>query len=91
MSLDYDPSGSFVASGASDRLVRVWDVEKGFCTHNFIGHKGVVSCVKFHPKEGQWTLYSGAEDGQIRVWDLISKRFTFIFKLSNKGENRITK
>lgn len=31
------------------RSVRVWDVEKGFCTHSFKGHQGVVSRVLFHP------------------------------------------
>lgn len=28
--------------------MKVWDVERGYCTHNFRGHKGVVSVVAFH-------------------------------------------
>jgi len=84
VTLDYDPTGSFYASGSSDSTVRVWDVEKGFCTHNFKGHQGVVSCVKFHSKPNEWTLISAGEDSQIRVWDMITKRFpaSFLFFLS---------
>ncbi|CAN0277644.1 unnamed protein product, partial [Hapterophycus canaliculatus] len=42
-------TGTLVATGSSDSTVKVWDVERGYCTHNFRGHKGVVSVVAFHP------------------------------------------
>ncbi len=44
-----DASGRLLATASADRRVMVWDVELGFCTHAFRGHKGVVSCVLFHP------------------------------------------
>lgn len=46
--LAYDPSGTLVASGSADRSVKVWDVERGYCTHNFKGHKDIVQLVRFH-------------------------------------------
>ena len=30
----YDATGGLVATGAADRLVRVWDSGNGACTHN---------------------------------------------------------
>jgi U3 small nucleolar RNA-associated protein 13 len=33
-------------------------------------HQGVVMCVAFHPEVGRLEVYSGAEDGSVRVWDL---------------------
>lgn len=44
-----DASGRLLATASADRRVMVWDVELGFCTHAFRGHKGMVSCVLFHP------------------------------------------
>ncbi|CAN0052238.1 unnamed protein product, partial [Choristocarpus tenellus] len=63
-------SGTLVATGSSDRTVKVFDVERGYCTHNFKGHTGIVSVVAFHPAEERLLLLSGSEDASIRVWDL---------------------
>lgn len=43
------PSGGLLATAGADRKVLVWDVDGGFCTHYFKGHKGVVSSIMFHP------------------------------------------
>lgn len=42
-------SGGLLATSGSDRKVLVWDVDGGFCTHYFKGHKGVVTSIMFHP------------------------------------------
>lgn len=42
-------SGGLLATAGADRKVLVWDVDGGFCTHYFRGHKGVVTCIMFHP------------------------------------------
>lgn len=34
-----DASGGLLASAGADRSVRVWDVDGGFCTHSFAGHR----------------------------------------------------
>ena len=33
LSMSYDPSSTLVATGSADRVVRVWDVPRGYCTH----------------------------------------------------------
>ena len=38
----FDPSSRFLAVGTSDSQVKVYDVAKGFQTHNFKGHRGVI-------------------------------------------------
>ena len=35
-------SGGLLATGSADRTVRVWDVDGGFCTHSFTGHRQAV-------------------------------------------------
>ncbi len=73
LDLAYDPTGTLVASGASDGVVMVFDVGKGFCTHVFRGHEGVVHTVAFHPDASRLQLYSTAADNTVRVWDLRSR------------------
>ena len=78
MAMDFDSTGAFLATGASDSGVRVWDVAKGFCTHSFRGHKGVISCVRFHPDANRWTLFTASDNGEIRVWDLLARACTAV-------------
>lgn len=72
--MDIDRTSTLVATGGADGVVKVWDIDRGYCTHVFRGHRGVVSAVKFHQYEGQWYLASGADDCEIRIWDLQKRR-----------------
>jgi U3 small nucleolar RNA-associated protein 13 len=72
----FDATGALVATGASDGGVRVWDAAKGYCTHNFRGHRAVLATVRFHPDADRWTLFSASDDGEIRVWDLQTRACT---------------
>ncbi len=60
---------------------QVWDLAGGFCTHSFAGHGGVVLRVAFHPKSLQ--LFSAADDGGVRVWDLVDKSCVYSLKVGH--------
>ncbi|KAF8422886.1 WD40-repeat-containing domain protein [Tirmania nivea] len=78
-----DSTGTLLATGGAEGLVKVWDMKGGFVTHNFRGHGGVVSALKFYSpirsdgKTGSaasgWKLASGADDTKIRIWDLLKR------------------
>src|SRR5260370_6955492 len=53
-----DPTSTYLASGASDGTVKVWDIVRGFPTHVLRGHGGVVSAIA-------WT-YPRAVDLEVR-------------------------
>ncbi|EFA79504.1 WD40 repeat-containing protein [Heterostelium album PN500] len=72
LSIDFHSSGGVVATGSADGSVRVWDIDKGFCTHNLKDDCGVVSIVKFHSKTLRVVAVS--DDNNIRVWDLVTKQ-----------------
>ena len=67
-SMSMDSTSSLLGSGATDGVVRVWDIENNYCTHQFKGSKGVVTLLQFHPKKLH--LFSSADDLLIKVWDL---------------------
>jgi WD40 repeat protein len=72
--MSYDCTGQLVATGSSDRVVRVWDIEKGYCTHNFRNHTEVVTITKFHPMTSQMKLFSASDDTTIKCYDLTTQK-----------------
>ncbi|XP_072988874.1 protein TORMOZ EMBRYO DEFECTIVE [Typha latifolia] len=74
MAMTCHSSGGLLATAGADKKVCVWDVDGGFCTHFFKGHKGVVTTVMFHSDPNRLLLFSGSDDGSIRVWNLESKK-----------------
>jgi U3 small nucleolar RNA-associated protein 13 len=73
-----DPSSSYIATGSADGVAKVWDLRKGYITHVFKGHGGVISCLQFYlstsqGKEGgspQLTLATGSVDTRVRLFNL---------------------
>ncbi len=50
LELAFDPSSKFLAAGTADSNIKVFDVKKGFQTHNFLGHRGVITNLVFFPE-----------------------------------------
>lgn len=73
LTLDFDPTNTLLACGSSDKTIKIYDFEKGFCTHNFRGHKGIVTLVKFHPDPQRLQLFSASDDCTVKMWNLIDK------------------
>ncbi|KAJ8330858.1 U3 small nucleolar RNA-associated protein 13 [Batrachochytrium dendrobatidis] len=73
LAMDVDSTSTLVSTGSADSTVKVWDVDRGYCTHNFKGHGGIVSVVKFHPNPKNLLLVSGSDDCKICLWDLNSR------------------
>ncbi|KZW00565.1 WD40 repeat-like protein [Exidia glandulosa HHB12029] len=71
-----DPTSSFLASGSADGVVKVWDIRRGYVTHNFRGHGGVVSALTFSVTslsgEVQMRLFTASGDNLVRVFNLTS-------------------
>jgi WD40 repeat protein len=64
----YSPDGRFVASGSTDRTVKVWDVEKGRNLRTFSGHSLWVNAVCYSPN-GR-VIASASRDGTVKLWNI---------------------
>lgn len=76
--LAFDSEGRFLASGGLDKMVKVWDFEGRFVTHNFEGHATIINFVRFHPKKLH--VLSVGEDAEIRVWDMHTSSLIALLK-----------
>ena len=74
-----DPTSTYLASGSADGVVKVWDIHKGYVTHVFKGHGGVVSALAFnYPRDPssitvgdiKMQLITGSVDTKVRIFDL---------------------
>lgn len=73
-----DPTSTYMASGSADGVVKVWDILRGYITHVFKGHGGVVSALKFnYPQDpssisqrAQMQLITASVDTRIRIFEL---------------------
>lgn len=73
-----DPTATYLASGSADGVVKVWHILRGYVTHVFKGHGGVVSALAFNypfdpsavHRETKMQLITGSVDTKIRIFDL---------------------
>jgi U3 small nucleolar RNA-associated protein 13 len=47
VTLAVDRTGTLLATGGADGVVKIWDIRGGYTTHTFHGHGGVVSALHF--------------------------------------------
>ncbi|TFK30042.1 dynein regulator [Coprinopsis marcescibilis] len=64
--------GLFVASGARDKTIKIWDTQTGQIIRNLAGHDNWVRALAFHPC-GKYLL-SSSDDKTVRVWELKTGR-----------------
>lgn len=71
------PDNTLLATGSSDGIVKVWDLEGGYVTHLFRGHGGPVSALRFNFPQGitvglkKMELLTGSTDAKVRIYDLL--------------------
>ena len=74
-----DPTSTYLASGSADGVVKVWDILRGFVTHVFKGHGGVVSALAFsYPQDvgsiiqnKTMHLITASVDTRVRIFNLV--------------------
>lgn len=47
VAIDIDHTGTLVATGSADGVIKIWDIRRAYLTHTFRGHSGVISTLHF--------------------------------------------
>lgn len=67
-SVCFSPNGLFLATGAEDKVIRVWDIANRTIKNSFTGHDQDIYSLDFAPS-GR-LIASGSGDRTVRLWDL---------------------
>jgi WD40 repeat protein len=66
------PDSQWIATGNENRLIHLWDFNKGERVHSFPEQKTAVSALAFAPRGN--ILVSGNQDGLIQTWDMVLRQ-----------------
>ena len=67
-SVCFSPDGKYLATGAEDRVIRLWDIGNKKIKSSFHGHEQDIYSLDFSPNGN--TIASGSGDRTVRIWDL---------------------
>ncbi|KAI8575534.1 hypothetical protein K450DRAFT_261385 [Umbelopsis ramanniana AG] len=67
-SVCFSPDGKFIATGAEDKQIRIWDISKRRIRHCLTGHEQDIYSLDFS-RDGR-IIVSGSGDRTARIWDM---------------------
>jgi WD40 repeat protein len=69
VSMDASEELQLLATGAMDRVIKLWNVTQGRNTATLVGHTGTVASVKLLEQAQAYRLLSGGSDRTMALWD----------------------
>jgi len=76
--VDFARTGTQLASGGGDHIVRVWDTKTLVAVKEFRGHESTIHDLRF-TQDGRALVSAGGFDQTVRVWSLESERCIHVF------------
>ena len=68
MSVDFSADGSLIASGSSDRTIKLWDTDTRRCMRTINAHQDSFVSVAFDARSN--LLASGSHDETVKLWNM---------------------
>jgi general transcriptional corepressor TUP1 len=70
--VSFSPDGKYLACGAEDQTVKLWDIEKQTTAHIFVGHSMDIYSLDYS-SDGRF-IVSGSGDKKAKVWDVEGRK-----------------
>lgn len=83
-SIAWSQDGLYVASGSTDKTVKLWDTSTGQCISSIDGYEEGVTSIAWSPDGTR--LATGSSDGAIKVWDIATRECVAFSKESSAIE-----
>jgi general transcriptional corepressor TUP1 len=80
-SVCFSPDGKYLATGAEDKIIRVWDIASSRIVNSFTGHEQDIYSLDYS-RNGR-LIASGSGDHTVRLWDLESGRQLSSFQIDD--------
>ena len=80
-SVCFSPDGKYLATGAEDKLIRIWDIENKKIVMVLQGHEQDVYSLDYFPSGDK--LVSGSGDRTVRIWDLKTGQCSLILSIED--------
>ncbi|KMU78558.1 transcriptional repressor rco-1 [Coccidioides immitis RMSCC 3703] len=80
-SVCFSPDGKFLATGAEDRQIRVWDIANRKIRHIFAGHENDIYSLDYS-RNGRY-IASGSGDKTVRMWDVYDGKQELILSIED--------
>lgn len=80
-SVCFSPDGKFLATGAEDRLIRIWDIQRKEVVTVLEGHEQDIYSLAYFPRGDK--IVSGSGDRTVRVWDLSTGKCSLTLTLED--------
>lgn len=78
-----------IAVGCSDSNIYLYDRETHQETTRLTGHQDYIHCLKAFETDSSTLLYSGSEDGSVRIWDMrVTGQVTTLLPFKNSSIER---
>lgn len=80
-SVCFSPNGAYLATGAEDKVIRVWDIQNRSIKTKFTGHDQDIYSLDF-ARNGR-LIASGSVDSTVRLWDLETNSLTLCLSMED--------
>ncbi|KAJ9628547.1 general transcription repressor [Taxawa tesnikishii (nom. ined.)] len=80
-SVCFSPDGIFLATGAEDKVIRIWEINTRQIRHEFRGHEQDIYSLDYS-SDGRY-IASGSGDRTVRLWDIQNNQCIQIFTIED--------